>query len=244
MLKKYIYPLLVLCAFCTNTLANEFTKEQKQNVRDMIKSYLMENPDVLAEALENMQFHLQAEALHKQKNTISQNAKDLYHNAHDHSIGAENAPITIVEFFDYNCGYCKRNFDTVMQIQMENPDVRIVFKEFPILSELSQTASQYALAIKDKTHYIAFHSALMQHSGRLSEARIRTLVSESGADIQAVDKARNDATIKTHIENTHTLARKIGIMGTPAFIIGDTLYPGALEKEELERAIELARTAK
>ena len=126
----------------------------------------MRNPEKLEQALNNMQRYLTERAQREQEEALASNADNLYRNDGDYSMGPNNASITIVEFFDYNCGYCKRSFAPLMEVLEENKDVRLVFKEYPILGEASYLAS-LRLAINDKLKYLTYHSKLMTHQGRI-----------------------------------------------------------------------------
>ena len=131
----------------------------------------MRNPEKLEQALNNMQRYLTQRAQREQEEAL-RNANNLFHNDSDYSMGPSNASVTIVEFFDYNCGYCKRSFAPLMKVLEENNDVRLVFKEYPILGEASYLAWSAALAINDKLKYLTYHSKLMTHQGRISESVI------------------------------------------------------------------------
>ena len=156
-------------------------------------------------------------------------------------MGPQNAPITIVEFFDYNCGYCKRSFAPLMEVLEENKDVRLVFKEYPILGEPSYLASSTALAINDKMKYLTYHSKLMTHSGRVSQAVVEKILGELKLPPQKLQAdARSDKYV-LQLAETRQLADAIGVNGTPAFVINGQLFPGALNKAELTQAIKFAR---
>lgn len=205
-----------------------------------IERYLMENPEALAAALDNMQMHFRNKEMAVVEETLAEKADALYRNPADYTIGAPNAPITIVEFFDYNCGFCKRAFDPLMRVVRANADVRLVFKEYPILSESSRHAARTALAIGDTMDFLTFHSRLMSARGALSPARITEIVKE--LDLGS-PKGRTDDEIDAHLAATAALARDLRIDGTPAFIINGEIYRGALSEEEFADVIEKAREA-
>ena len=145
MIKKYLILGSLLGIFATPALNNEVLADEAFEKK--IENYLMQNPDVLARALENLQDYYAIEEAKRQRQSVLDNADELYNSTSDFALGPKNASVTIVEFFDYNCGYCKRVFPSLMKIVEENDDVRVVFKEFPILSENSRTAASYALAL-------------------------------------------------------------------------------------------------
>ena len=236
-----LLPALVLLPVIIDGNALALSDQDKQLIDKHIEEYLMRNPEKLEQALDNMQVFLTQREARLRKQALDDNADALYRNAADFSMGPADAPITIVEFFDYNCGYCKRSFAPLMEVLEENSDVRLVFKEYPILGELSYSAASTALALTDKMKYLTYHSKLMSSSSRLSQSVIDKTVSELKLPPQKIktDARANKYTL--HISATRQLAEAIGVNGTPAFVINGALFPGALEKADLTQAIVTAR---
>ena len=236
-----LLPALVLLPVIIVGNALALSDQDKQLIDKHIEEYLMRNPEKLEQALDNMQVFLTQREARLRKQALDDNADALYRNAADFSMGPADAPITIVEFFDYNCGYCKRSFAPLMEVLEENSDVRLVFKEYPILGELSYSAASTALALTDKMKYLTYHSKLMSSSSRLSQSVIDKTVSELKLPPQKIktDARANKYTL--HISATRQLAEAIGVNGTPAFVINGALFPGALEKADLTQAIVTAR---
>ncbi|MCH1542775.1 MAG: thioredoxin domain-containing protein [Alphaproteobacteria bacterium] len=236
-----LLPALVLLPVIIGGNALALSDQDKQLIDKHIEEYLMRNPEKLEQALDNMQVFLTQREARLRKQALDDNADALYRNAADFSMGPADAPITIVEFFDYNCGYCKRSFAPLMEVLGENSDVRLVFKEYPILGELSYSAASTALALTDKMKYLTYHSKLMSSSSRLSQSVIDKTVSELKLPPQKIktDARANKYTL--HISATRQLAEAIGVNGTPAFVINGALFPGALEKADLTQAIVTAR---
>ncbi|MGB0341869.1 MAG: DsbA family protein [Parvibaculales bacterium] len=239
--------LLAALIFTTGVIDSAWSQKldnaSKDEIRQLIADYLMENPEALAEALDNMQNHFRRQQELSQKKLLQENADEIFFNTADFSLGPKNAPITIVEFFDYNCGYCKRSFQPLMDVASANKDVRVVFKEFPILNKNSERAARAALAFDDQLQYIAFHTKLMTARASLSPAVIDKALSDAGVDIDAHKKREGAANIDKHLQDTARLARSLNISGTPAFIVNNSLYPGALDKDGLQAAVETARAA-
>jgi protein-disulfide isomerase len=218
----------------------------KAEIETIINDYLMENPEALANALTNMQNYFRQAEKDMVQRAITVQSDALFANPADFTMGPKDAPITIVEFFDYNCGYCKRVFPTLMEVLNENDDVRVVFKELPILSEASRTAAQTALALDDQLSFLTFHAKLMNNKSRLSEAFIGQTLSDMGVDKAAVEARRQSPAINQHLDANAALANDLQIEGTPAFVIGNQVLPGALDKQEFEDVLaqmraELAR---
>lgn len=214
---------------------------EKSQIEKMIADYFMENPEALGAALDNMQNHYQQKEEQRKKQALRDNAEQLYRSKGDFSIGPDDAAITIVEFFDYNCGYCKRVFQPLMQVLQENDDVRLVFKEMPILNSNSTDAARTALAIGDKMKFLTFHTKLMTHGGNINAALIDRTLEELKLSPADIRKAAMAAEISKTINRTQRLASQLGITGTPAFVINDELRPGALSKDELDSLILRAR---
>ncbi|MGC6534564.1 MAG: DsbA family protein [Parvibaculales bacterium] len=241
-LVKLIFALPLLVALSQPAAAQGLSKAQEQAVDKLISDYFIRNPDKLEQALSAYQNYMQEQERLRFEQTLKDSAKDLYRNKLDFSMGPADAPITIVEFFDYNCGYCKRAFAPLMEVMQENDDVRLVFKEFPILSEDSERAAKVALAVDDKLQFLTFHTKLMTHRGPINNALLDKTIADMKLNKAAIDKQADSDVIMAHIEANRSLARDLGLTGTPAFIINDAVYPGALDKPRLDEAIALARS--
>ena len=228
---------------CSSALAPAvaLNDKERQQIDKQIEDFFMRNPEKLERALDNMQFYLAQRAEKQRAQALLANADNLYRNPSDYSMGPKNAPITIVEFFDYNCGYCKRSFNPLMQVLDENKDVRIVFKEYPILGEASYIAASAALALNDKMKYLTYHSKLMTSQGRLSQAVVEKTLSDLRLPVKKVQSDALNEKYVMHLASTRQLAEAIGVSGTPAFVINGKLFPGALDKTELAEAIKVAR---
>ena len=241
-MRKYFISFVLLLAFgFAIEPVHALSAEDRKQIDKQIEDYFMRNPEKLEQALENMQAFMEDRTNRQQAEALLQNADKLFRDEADYTMGPQNAPITIVEFFDYNCGYCKRSFAPLMEVLEENKDVRLVFKEYPILGEPSYLASSTALAINDKMKYLTYHSKLMTHSGRVSQAVVEKILGELKLPPQKLQAdARSDKYV-LQLAETRQLADAIGVNGTPAFVINGQLFPGALNKAELTQAIKFAR---
>lgn len=241
-MRKIIFAFLLVFGTATvSGTAAELNKADQQAIDKQISDYFIRNPEMLEKALDNLQVYMEARQLRERERALADNADKLYRNKLDYTMGPANAPITIVEFFDYNCGYCKRSFAPLMEVLRENKDVRLVFKEYPILGEGSHDASRIALAIEDKLKYLTYHSKLMNHKGRIATPIIEKTLAEMKLSPNQMTAKSNQGKYRAYLDETRQLARAIGITGTPAFIINGTLFPGALDKDELNSAIKQAR---
>lgn len=216
---------------------------QKSEVRALIAEYLQNNPQELLVALDNVQTYIQTQEAQAHSTRIAENYAELHYDSRDISLGRHDAPITIIEFFDYNCGYCKRSFEPLMNLLETHDDIRLIFKEFPILNAQSKMAAQYALALGNREHYIAFHSALMNHRGAITPKLLDKILRDIGAMPDIVRRNHKNVPIDAHLQATIELAKRLNIQGTPAFIINGRLYPGALSADDWAQAIAQARSA-
>ena len=150
----------------------------------------------------------------------------------------KNADITIYEFFDYNCGYCKSVFKVIKETLSKDKNINFVFVEYPILSQQSYTTAIAALASKKQGLYKEFHSSLMSLKGRISENEIFNSARRIGLDIKKLKVEMNNPEIKNQLLKNREIAKLLGLNGTPAFIIGDIIYPGAIDKDKLSKMIK------
>ncbi len=212
-----------------------------------VAQFLADQPEAVMAALERHQ----ASAAEREAEALRQTAAGLFDaltkQPGDPAFGADaaTADVTLVEFFDYRCGYCKRSLETVLALAEQDPKLRVVLKEFPILGPESVAASQISLAAYqiDPTRYKALHAALMRHRGAYDKASLLGVAAEAGYDPVAIEAALTNGAIKTHISNGYEIAQALGIRGTPAFVIGDRVIPGAVSADTLREAIETARAA-
>ena len=195
-----------------------------------VRTYLLAHPEVLAEAMQKLQDKETAQAAAAARSSILTHRAALDHDPRDPVEGNPHGSATLVEFFDYRCPYCRVAAPELPAFLKLHPDVRLVMKEFPILSEQSETAARYALAAAAQGKYWPVHQGLMKLA-QLNDAAIQGVLRENGVDMT---RARTDAdspAIRRQIEDVHALAVALGINGTPTFIVGDTLSAGWLPQE-------------
>ena len=244
---KKVFIVLFLTVLTTASLNVNATDKSvnmsKDALGEAIRIYLLENPAVMAEVFENTQKYLIAEDEKRQSEKIKKNIDALYYDKRDFSIGSPDAPITVVEFFDYNCGYCKRTFPDIMKLTQKNPDVRVVFKEFPILGPASEQAARAALASKSKGKYFAIHQSLLNATGNVSGAALSTLIEKHGLNADEIVTRGKKKVIDAHIMDIRNLAKSLGVNGTPAFIIDNQLFSGALSYDKMQSLIDEIRSS-
>jgi protein-disulfide isomerase len=212
--------------------------DQRKQVESIIRDYLTNNPEILLEmqnALEAKMDKLQAE---RTAAVIKSNAPEIFRPAFSPVVGNAKGDVPVIEFFDYNCGYCKRAFGDVAKLIDREKQVRFILKELPILSKGSEEASRVALAVKMQGKYWEFHRAMLESSGQANEASALRTAEKVGVDMARLKKDMASPQIKKEIDETRALAAKLGIQGTPHFMVGDRVIPGAPENL-LERMTKL-----
>jgi protein-disulfide isomerase len=212
----------------------------RTDVEAIIKEYLHENPEIILESVEAYRQKQEKLAESEAEKSVVKHMAYLT-SADAPSAGNPKADVVVVEFFDYNCGYCKRALPDLQTLLKDDKNLRVVFREMPILSEASMLTAQWSLAAHKQGKYFKFHQALMNHNGAKSEAELEKLAKESGLDVAAMKKdAASEETAKA-IEKDLEVAGEIGIRGTPAFIVNGTVYRGYLGPEGLKGAVDAAR---
>ncbi|MFT3726966.1 MAG: DsbA family protein [Terricaulis sp.] len=217
-MKRFLLSIAALLLAVTPfASAQSFNAQQQAEIRAMVREYLVNNPQVLREALDALQARVSAQRRVKAET-----------DPRDFSIGPRNAPITMVEFFDYRCPYCQAALPSMVDLVRTRHDIRFVFKEMPlsIHGQPALEATQASVAAMPQGRYWQFHQALMEHRGDLSSADIDTLARQSGIDVARMRRAMNDPAIIKLINDNMSLATDLGAEGTPAFLINGKLVPG------------------
>ena len=220
--------------------AQSFTEDEESRIRELVREYILDDPEIIAEAITLLQARQETARVERQQQNLADLQDELRNPVENTVIGNPDGDITVVEFFDYNCGYCKSMFQTVADSMQENPDLRIVLIEFPILGPNSVTATKAALASRQQDLYGPFHQALMNHRGNLSESTIMTLARGVGLNIDQLKVDMKDPEIEEIIDKNRAMAQKLEISGTPAFVVGSNLIPGALPPDQFNRLIQEA----
>ncbi len=206
-----------------------FTDEQKKAIGEIVKDYLVNNPEVMVDVQTALDAKLEKEQSEKLKTFMAENAKDIFRNPDSPVAGDPNGDITVVEFFDYNCGYCKRGLADVQKLIQSDKKVRVVFKELPILSKGSEESAKAALAAKRQGKYWEFHQAMLSVKGQANEAAALKAAGGLGLDMAKFRTDMASDAVKDELEAMKALAKKMGINGTPHFLVGDKSIPGAPE---------------
>lgn len=235
--------LLILPLAAPARADDALTPAQKAAVEKVIHDYFIAHPEFMIEVLHEADAKLKAEKADDTRQAIAAKRDELLHDASAPVGGNPNGDVTLVEFFDYRCPYCKEVEPSLEALIRQDPKLRIVYKEFPVLGPASVFATRMALAARKQGKYAAFHTAMMATKGEIDEAVVLKVAKSVGVD---VDKAKAEMTapdIDALIKRNYALADALDIEGTPAFIIGDTLIPGATDIDKLRRLVADARKA-
>ncbi|MDR3448470.1 MAG: DsbA family protein [Alphaproteobacteria bacterium] len=226
-------------------VATSFTPAQKAEIQSIIKSYLTtEHPEVMAEGLQNLQKKEQDDSETKSKEAIAALRDKVFHDPATPVSGNPKGDVTVVEFFDYQCGYCKMSEPGLEALLKQDKNVRVVYKEFPILGAASVEASHASLASIKQGKYQEFHDALMGKKDHLTSDLIYSTAKSVGIDVDRLKKDMASADVQAQVDASLKLGQDIGVRGTPMFIINDTIFPGAMQGDQLKQAVDDARSGK
>jgi protein-disulfide isomerase len=229
-------PQPVVAAEAGGTPAAGFTRAE---IETIVREYLIANPEIMIEVQDALETKQREEQAAAQITAIRDQSDLIFNSEHDGSFGRPDAKYTLVEFFDYNCGYCKRAMADMIEITQANPDVRFVLKEFPILGPDSQRAhivAQALLALMPEK-YEAFHTTLLGSAARATEESAVKLAVSLGADEAALREKMKDPKIAEIFNDTYEIANRLGITGTPSYVVGEEVVFGALGRDVLESKV-------
>jgi protein-disulfide isomerase len=215
--------------------------ERKAEIEAMVRDYILQHPEIILESVAIMQAREDAEKNAAAKQALVDNRDALERDPADPVLGNPDGDVTIVEFFDYQCGYCKTMMAPLMELVQEDGNIRLILKEFPILSPTSETAALASLAAARQGKYKDFHTALLSLRGRLTTEAIFQVALELKLDVDRLKTDMADPALQAQVRKSFGLAKALSIQGTPAFTIGDHVVPGAISKEQLADLVAQAR---
>ncbi len=243
--------LLLSCAVCVLPLvaqpatAGTLTDAQRKEVEDIVRELITKKePEMIIRAAQNVQERMEKDETEKGQKAVEKNIDKLVNDSDSPVGGNPKGDVTMVEFFDYSCGYCKLAQPNVVKLLESDKNIRFVYKELPILGPNSVTAAKAALASVAQGKYEKFHEALMTSKDHLNESSIMDLAKEVGLDTDKLKKDMESEKVQKILATNVELAKSIGARGTPAFIIGGKLFPGAVPIEQMKDAVSAARQAK
>ena len=234
---RVILMAVAFLGFAQMAPAQQMTNEQ---VKQLALEAILENPQIIMQAVAILE-QRERERAASGANTVR---LQLEQDPNSPNLGNPDGDVTVIEFFDYNCPYCRKAGQTVQELLASDANVRVIYREWPILGEDSVFASRAALAARAQGKYEEFHWALMNGEGRASEASILKLARHLDLDVEKLQADMISPAVEAHIAQSSALARTLGFTGTPAFIVGDRTAPGMLSTDEITAMVAEARAAK
>jgi protein-disulfide isomerase len=237
---------LALCGLPKAASAQGFTDAQRGDIETIVHNYLVAHPEVLEEAINELNKRQAAAETSKHEAVIAENANAIFNSPRGVVLGNKNGDVTFVEFFDYNCGYCKRAMGDMLTLLKTDPKLKVVLKEFPVLSEGSVEAAKVAVAarMQDPKKYLDFHTRLLGGRGPADKARAMAAAKDAGYDLTRIEKDMTSPEVKATIQENFKLAEEMGMNGTPSYVIGKQIVVGAVGLDGLKEKISEARCGK
>ena len=233
---------LFLAVAATVAAADQASGQRSvEEIEEIVREYLLNNPEVLFEAAERHRENQRRQQAERDRAALRKHRNKILADPHSFVGGNPDGDVTLVEFFDYRCGYCKQFAPTLERIKKLDPKLRVVYKEFPILGPDSFKGAQAALAARNQGRYLEFHEALMRVEGALDEKAIMSVARSVGLDTDKLGKDMQSPSILDILGKNRQLANELGITGTPALIVGDQILRGAVPLERLAAMIAAAR---
>ena len=235
--------VLVVMLSASAPVRAEATTEQREEIGAIIREYILANPELLEEAIGVLQDRRAMAEAEAQANAVAANGDIIFDSEHQVVLGNPDGAITMVEFFDYNCGFCRRALSDTIALMEANDDLRVVLKEFPILSEGSVESARIGAALNNiaPESYMDFHVEVFSRPGQANAAKALEVAGDLGVDVAALEEAAEAPQITENITEVRALAAALGITGTPSYIIGTEIVPGAVGFDELQMRIEAMR---
>jgi protein-disulfide isomerase len=221
--------------------ASDFTSDQKAQIEAIVRDYLKSHPEMLIDAIQAAEDKLKADAKDKSVQALAAHRQEVLNDPQSPIAGNPNGNVTLVEFFDYRCPYCKQVEPSLEKLIGDDHQLRFVFKEFPVLGPDSEIAARVALAAKKQGKYDAFHRAMMNTSGHIDEAVIYKVAASAGLDVDRVKQDMKSPDIDKELKANLELGKLLDLDGTPSFIVGDTIVPGAISADDLKQLVANAR---
>ncbi|MBV9863582.1 MAG: thioredoxin domain-containing protein [Alphaproteobacteria bacterium] len=236
--------LLLATAPLLPAAAAEIGQAERQQIEAIIHDYLMQHPDVLMEALQAAEDKLKGEEQEKASKAVVERRQQILNDAATPVGGNPNGDVSVVEFFDYRCPYCKQVEPSLEKLLAEDQQLRFVYKEMPVLGPESVIAARAALAARNQGKYLAFHIAMMNTKGQIGEDTVYTVAASVGLDLDRLKRDMAAPEIEMALKSNLDLADQLDIRGTPGFVIGNQIVPGAVDIAALRQFIDDARNGK
>lgn len=242
-LKRRLILATALAGFMGVMPVSAGTGGSQEDMRAMMRAWILDEPEIIIEAMQVLEARQRAAGMEQSVAAISEN-RTLLSDLSTPGFGAADAAVTIVKFSDYQCGYCRSAHAVLAGSVADNPDVRVLVRELPILGEASEQAARLALAawrLGGEEAFTLVHDMLFAASGALSMEMLTQISAETGIDLAALDAGMRSPEVTAILAETMALARALGVQGTPALVIGDSFFAGGLDATEMAAAIAAAR---
>jgi protein-disulfide isomerase len=248
---RTIAPALLALAICGAPIAasaQSFSNTQRSEIESIIKNYLLTHPEVLEEVSAELTKRQAAAEAEKHANAVATNAQVIFNSPRGVTLGNREGDVNFVEFFDYNCGYCKHAMNDMLALMKADPKLRVVLKEFPVLGQGSVEAAQVAVAVRMQDpsgkKYLDFHQKLLGGRGQADKARALAVAKDVGLDVARIEKDMSSPEVRATIEENFKLAESMGMNGTPSYVIGKQVVIGAVGIDALKEKVGIARCGK
>jgi protein-disulfide isomerase len=240
--------LLLLALPAAPARAQSFSDAQRSEIERIVKDYLLSHPELLQDIMNELDKRQTLAEAEKHRASIKEHNADLFSSPRQVTLGDPQGDVTVVEFFDYNCSYCKRAMSDMLDLLRDDSKLKFVLKEFPVLGEGSIQAAQVAAAVRmqDKTgkKYLEFHQKLLGGRGQADRARALAAAKEVGLDVARIEKDMASDEVKATIEENFKLAEALGLNGTPSYVVGNDVLVGAVGLNTLKEKVNGARCGK
>lgn len=221
--------------------ASDFTPDQKKEIEAIVGEYLKNHPEVLFEAIQAAEDKVKTDAKDKATQALAAHRQQVYDDPESPVAGNPKGDVTLVEFFDYRCPYCKQVEPSLEKLLGEDRQLRFVYKEFPVLGPDSEVAARVALAARRQGKYDAFHRAMMGATGHIDQTGIFKVAASVGLDVDRAKRDMASPEVDKELKANLDLGKTLDLDGTPSFIIGNTIVPGAISASEIKQLIADAR---
>lgn len=235
--------LIALFMMAPSAQAQDFTDAQREEINKMIAEYLLNNGEQVLESVNRYQGQLEEE----QREESSVKAKEFLDTLDEKNnlpmAGNPDGDITIVEFFDYNCGYCRKALDEIQTVLKDDDEVKVIFMDMPILGPSSIESAKWSLAAAKQGKYFAYHQELLSHNGQKNDKVYKDLAKKVGLNVKQLEKDKAADEINDMVDANLAASRDLGIRGTPGFIVAGSVYPGYMPADQIKEIIAEARKA-
>jgi len=248
---RLLFPALLALALGAtppSASAQSFSDGQRAEIETIVRNYLIAHPEVLEEAMAELNKRQAAAEAEKHEASVAQNSDTIFNSPRGVVLGNKDGDVTFVEFFDYNCGYCKRAMADMLDLLKSDTKLKVVLKEFPVLGQGSVEAAQVAIAVRMQDpsgkKYLDFHQKLLGGRGPADKARAIAAAKDAGLDVARIEKDLASPEVRATIEENFKLAEAMGMNGTPSYVIGKQIVVGAVGLDGLKEKIGVARCGK